>query len=568
MNKTIAVYICKEIQLIKRKIIYKRQKAYFKPFFKLKKAWASKAITNTTDFAIEVDGLLNSYQKKCLKVISKNKIFHKKIDDPMVKAKKYKTHEYLDEKYNRVVVDDIKDTLTTLTENFQNTLAGSYEKYITKGNVRDSAELVYKNLGMEFNFNKFDRDTSTYLREKTIKWSKEVAQSTENFTKGLLVKGYEEGLSTYDIAENIRQSTGFSYNRAESIARTEIMSSCNYAEYSCMMDDANVIGATWSATADGRTRPTHRSADGQKRKKGMPFNVGGYKLLFPLDSSLGAPAGEIINCRCTLFAIFKGEGLDSDTVYDDKDVNTKEWLSRQSEDFQVEYLGGETKKDLFQSNLLSIGDSRKSLNDILGNLYPVKLTHRDISQMSSLPKTTINEVLLCANTLWLYGKTKEKEMATTLKTETGVKSDKNVYGEHGRITPDSKNYKEWIADLAKGKPMSRVVIHNHNNVSGISIDDLLFFLTYESIKSLFAVDIEGSVYGIEKKAGVVYDVDKTKKAYYELFEKAKIEVQLLPEWRNATLDDKRKIANWHEKQIWFKILNQFEIKRGTWEHGK
>ena len=56
----------------------------------------------------------------------------------------------------------------------------------------------------------------------------------------------------------------------------------------------------WLARRDGVTRDTHLIADGQRVNKVANFKVGGYNMRYPADSSQGAPAGEIVNCRCTV----------------------------------------------------------------------------------------------------------------------------------------------------------------------------------------------------------------------------------------------------------------------------
>lgn len=56
----------------------------------------------------------------------------------------------------------------------------------------------------------------------------------------------------------------------------------------------------WCTERDSRVRPTHRSAEGQIRLIEEPFQVGGYLLMFPGDTSLGAPASETANCRCAM----------------------------------------------------------------------------------------------------------------------------------------------------------------------------------------------------------------------------------------------------------------------------
>lgn len=56
----------------------------------------------------------------------------------------------------------------------------------------------------------------------------------------------------------------------------------------------------WVATKDLRTRHDHGVADNQVVDYDQPFDVGGYKMMFPGDGSLGAPGHELYNCRCTV----------------------------------------------------------------------------------------------------------------------------------------------------------------------------------------------------------------------------------------------------------------------------
>ena len=59
------------------------------------------------------------------------------------------------------------------------------------------------------------------------------------------------------------------------------------------------VSYEWDASEDSATRDSHRAMDGQIRKEGDPFVTGaGHLLRFPGDRGLGAPAEEIINCRC------------------------------------------------------------------------------------------------------------------------------------------------------------------------------------------------------------------------------------------------------------------------------
>jgi uncharacterized protein with gpF-like domain len=96
--------------------------------------------------------------------------------------------------------------------------------------------------------------------------------------------------------------------RAETIARTEAQAAVNLARSEALTQSQERAGLTdasvqltWRATKDARVRDTHRSMDGQVRPKGTPFvSPSGAQMMFPGDRSLGAPAEEVINCRCVI----------------------------------------------------------------------------------------------------------------------------------------------------------------------------------------------------------------------------------------------------------------------------
>lgn len=55
---------------------------------------------------------------------------------------------------------------------------------------------------------------------------------------------------------------------------------------------------TWMSILDKVTREAHLDAHGQEVDVHEPYTVGGEKLMQPLDTSLGASLGNIVNCRC------------------------------------------------------------------------------------------------------------------------------------------------------------------------------------------------------------------------------------------------------------------------------
>ena len=97
--------------------------------------------------------------------------------------------------------------------------------------------------------------------------------------------------------------------RGELIAQTETLASLNGGRYEYLrqlVESGEVlpreITLTWHDMLDTRVRDTHLLMGKAPRNKvifGQPFVFpGGGQALYPGDISLGAPANEIINCRC------------------------------------------------------------------------------------------------------------------------------------------------------------------------------------------------------------------------------------------------------------------------------
>lgn len=55
----------------------------------------------------------------------------------------------------------------------------------------------------------------------------------------------------------------------------------------------------WASILDEVTRPHHVAADGQTKIIDEPFVVNGELLMHPGDTSMGASANNVINCRCS-----------------------------------------------------------------------------------------------------------------------------------------------------------------------------------------------------------------------------------------------------------------------------
>ncbi|OBC03483.1 hypothetical protein A5784_14095 [Mycobacterium sp. 852013-50091_SCH5140682] len=72
-------------------------------------------------------------------------------------------------------------------------------------------------------------------------------------------------------------------------------------------EDADELEKTWICTIDGKTRPTHWAADGQRVPLMGHFTVGGEQMFVPGDRS--ASAAEWKNCRCRVGILAVDEEL-------------------------------------------------------------------------------------------------------------------------------------------------------------------------------------------------------------------------------------------------------------------
>lgn len=95
--------------------------------------------------------------------------------------------------------------------------------------------------------------------------------------------------------------------RGEVIARSETLWSMHAGKHSGMSQAFQEAGyvdtdvtKTWRDSGDERVRHSHQDMDGQTvvGLEGQFVTRSGHRLRFPGDRSLGAPASEVIQCRC------------------------------------------------------------------------------------------------------------------------------------------------------------------------------------------------------------------------------------------------------------------------------
>ena len=150
-----------------------------------------------------------------------------------------------------------------------------------------------------------------YVLVNGAKFVKDITDTTRSQIQGVLDQGYNEGWGTDQIASAVEglYLTSIIPYRSEVIARTEIVRASNYGSHMGAKKTGLKLNKEWIATPGARTRPAHAAANGQTVGIDDPFIVDGDKLMYPGDTSLGAKASNVIQCRCASGYVRSAETL-------------------------------------------------------------------------------------------------------------------------------------------------------------------------------------------------------------------------------------------------------------------
>ncbi|MGP4063081.1 phage minor head protein [Halobacillus sp. H74] len=165
-------------------------------------------------------------------------------------------------------------------------------------------------LSTEIEFDPEDTNMIRWLSDRSRR-SAELIQgvSDERVLMSLWDVVYEGSYSIGKASEALQDEYAFDPTRANTIARTEIITAGRAGQYHADGQSGMVIGKVWRSALQERTREHHREADGQRVPFDEPFIVKGEPLMFPGDSSMGASADNTIQCRCFYTRILEGEEI-------------------------------------------------------------------------------------------------------------------------------------------------------------------------------------------------------------------------------------------------------------------
>lgn len=115
-----------------------------------------------------------------------------------------------------------------------------------------------------------------YIRDYSKKFSEEITDTT---------------------LKNIEDEYFLSKERAVIVSVNESNTVGNYGQYSQAIKERRAE-KIWLTEGDKHVRESHKEVDGVRSPIDQPFYVGGSLMMFPKDSSMGASASQIVNCRC------------------------------------------------------------------------------------------------------------------------------------------------------------------------------------------------------------------------------------------------------------------------------
>lgn len=120
----------------------------------------------------------------------------------------------------------------------------------------------------------------------------------------------EGNYTTAQITTKLQLEYGATHTSAERLVRTLYNSGANAAQYTALVSQG-YKRIQWITARDSRVRKAqsgsifdHVRMDGVIVTIGEPFiTPAGSRMLYPGDRSFNAPAGDIINCRCTVIGV-------------------------------------------------------------------------------------------------------------------------------------------------------------------------------------------------------------------------------------------------------------------------
>lgn len=165
--------------------------------------------------------------------------------------------------------------------------------------LRRGGESIMSDLGLALDFNMHDPVVAARLANLSGKITG-IDDRIEATLRESLLEGLKAGESPQQLATRVRHVMDVSLGRSMMIAQTEVGFAFSDGR-DVGMEQAGVEYTEWLTARDARVRESHQ-IDGQVRRIGEKFSNG---LTRPLEP--GAPAEEVIRCRCAALPVLRPE---------------------------------------------------------------------------------------------------------------------------------------------------------------------------------------------------------------------------------------------------------------------
>lgn len=228
--------------------------------------------------------------------------------------------------FSNVINETTRDELTKLIVNglengfdvstFRAAIKDLFNSYIDgQGNINTLTSLGFYSAPIEIDANgnivgnSGDRYKDMFNRITTASNNREITslQTTDALKalRGLIDPSDAIGKQVDFMLNSmgVNKTVGISASRAVTIARTEATFARNLTFNDLYEENPYIKGKKWNAAGDSSTRDSHIAVSGTVVKSGEFFRLAGGDLRFPGDTSLGAGAEEIVNCRCRITSV-------------------------------------------------------------------------------------------------------------------------------------------------------------------------------------------------------------------------------------------------------------------------
>ena len=155
----------------------------------------------------------------------------------------------------------------------------------------------------------YNREAQKFIGDRLNTFAPEMSNTMKKNLNTALRKSYDEavlkGLTGSKreqyIANGIKKALGKkNLDRALLIARTEGLALSQEGQALGIKNLGIQVTKEWLTQRDGKVRDAHIAVDKQEVGENENFFVAGYSMKYPGDSSNGAPASLICNCRCSI----------------------------------------------------------------------------------------------------------------------------------------------------------------------------------------------------------------------------------------------------------------------------